>query len=101
VPIVNLKAPKREQIEVRRQRIAALKEQNLATRADGLVGDDVFLSTYHQWPLSNRAKTLFSCVMLDEGQDGAPCKRRDLRRAAMPATGYPMPVEKDMVAGIW
>lgn len=86
---------------VRRERIEVLREHRLAaTAGDG--DDGVFLRTYHQWPLSNRIKSrLFSCVILDEGQDGAPCKRRDLRRAAMPATGYPMPVEKDMVAGVW
>ncbi|MFC2037486.1 helicase-related protein, partial [Chloroflexota bacterium] len=80
VPTVNAKSPIREQIEIRRQRIAALKEQNLAARAGGLVGDNVFLSTYHQWPLSNRAKTLFSCVQLDEGQDAK--SKLSLRGAA-------------------
>jgi len=64
-PIVNPKASRWEQTEVRRRRIAALKEQRLTERAGGLMGEDVFLSTYHQWPLSNRAKALFSCVMLD------------------------------------
>ncbi len=80
LPVVDLKAPKREQIEVRRQRVAALKEQNLAARAGGSVGDDVFLSTYHQWPLSNRAKTLFSCILLDEAQDAK--SKLSLRGAA-------------------
>jgi hypothetical protein len=68
LPTVNRKAPRREQIETRRRRIAALKEQHLAARA-GSSDDDVFLSTYHQWPLAKRVKTLFSCVMLDEAQD--------------------------------
>jgi len=45
LPAVNPKAPKREQIEVRRQRIATLKEQNLAARSEGLIAEDVFLST--------------------------------------------------------
>ena len=69
LPVVNRKAPRREQIETRRQRIAALKEQHLAARAGSSSDDDVFLSTYHQWPLAKRVKTLFSCVMLDEAQD--------------------------------
>jgi hypothetical protein len=77
MPAANLKAPKREQIEARRRRIAMLKEQNLAVRAGG---DDVFLSTYHQWPLSNRAKTLFACVLLDEAQDSK--SKLSLRGAA-------------------
>jgi hypothetical protein len=80
LPAVDLKAPRREQAEVRRRRIAALKEQNLAARSSGSTGDDVFLSTYHQWPLSNRAKALFSCVMLDEGQDAK--SKLSLRGAA-------------------
>jgi SNF2 family DNA or RNA helicase len=80
VPAVNLKAPKREQIDVRRRRIAALKEQHMEARSSGSNGNDIFLSTYHQWPLSNRAKTLISCVMLDESQDAK--SKLSLRGAA-------------------
>ncbi len=94
LPTVDSKAPKLEQVHARRQRIAVLKEQNLNARAGSQAGDEVFLSTYHQWPMGNRAKTLFSCALMDEAQDGAPCKRRDLTRAEMPATGYPMPVRR-------
>jgi hypothetical protein len=46
-----------------------MKEQRFAGRAGGLPAEDVFLTTYHQWPLGNRVKGMFGCVMLDEGQD--------------------------------
>ena len=69
VPAFDPKAPKVEQVAIRRRRIAALKEQHLAARAGGAPAEDVFLSTYHQWPLGKRVKTLFACVMLDEAQD--------------------------------
>jgi hypothetical protein len=80
LPTVNPKAPKLEQVHARRQRIAVLKEQNLNARAFTRAGDDVFQSTYHQWPMGNRAKTLFSCVMLDEAQDAK--SKLSLRGAA-------------------
>ena len=80
LPAVDPKAPKGEQIDLRRRRIAALREQNLAARSGGQAGDDVFLSTCHQWPLSSRAKTLFSCVLLDEAQDAK--SKLSLRGAA-------------------
>ena len=80
LPAVGTKAPRAEQAALRRDRITRLKEQHLAARAGGQMADDVFLSTCRQWPLARRIKALFSCVMLDEGQDAK--SKLSLRGAA-------------------
>ena len=69
IPNIPADASRVEKLRARRERVALIREQHFAGRAGGLPAEDVFLTTYHQWPLGNRVKGMFSCVMLDEGQD--------------------------------
>ncbi|HFD39218.1 MAG TPA: hypothetical protein ENJ31_05140, partial [Anaerolineae bacterium] len=80
LPVVNPEDAPWKQRQARRERIEVRREHRLAARSGGLIGEDVFLSTYHQWPLGRRVKTLFSCVILDESQDAK--SKLSLRGAA-------------------
>ena len=80
LPEVERSTSRVEQIQARRRRLDVVKEHHLAARAGGQVAEDIFLSTYHQWPLGNRIKNLFGCVMLDEAQDSK--SKLSLRGAA-------------------
>jgi len=73
LPEMSKDAPRKQQIETRKRRIEILKQRRTALTDEGL-------STPRQSPLAPRIRALFSCVILDEGQDAK--SKLSLRGAA-------------------